>query len=203
MRYDQIMVRYGELSTKGKNRKLFVAKLKKSVKNVLSGFDTLEIQASRDRMYILLNGVDYKAVADKLRKVFGIQSFSPVMKVGKEIEEMKEASLQYVNNLTKEISTFKVTTKRADKTFPMDTNEVNHAIGGHILFHKDGELKVDVKKPDLNLIVEIRKEAVYLTGEVILGAGGLPLNSSGKAMLMLSGGIDSPVAGFLAMKRGI
>lgn len=203
MRYDQIMVRYGELSTKGKNRKLFVAKLKKSVKNVLSGFDTLEIQASRDRMYILLNGVDYKAVADKLRKVFGIQSFSPVMKVGKEIEEMKEASLQYVNNLTKEISTFKVTTKRADKTFHMDTNEVNHAIGGHILFHKDGELKVDVKKPDLNLIVEIRKEAVYLTGEVILGAGGLPLNSSGKAMLMLSGGIDSPVAGFLAMKRGI
>ena len=195
MKYDQIMIRYGELSTKGKNRKGFVSKLKKSVKNVLIDFKDLEIQASRDRMYILLNGVDYKVVSEKLKKVFGIQSFSPVMKVGKDIEEMKEASLNYVNNLTREISTFKVTTKRSDKTFELDTNEVNRAIGGHILFHKDGQLTVDVKKPDLNLIVEIRKEAVYLTGEVILGAGGLPLNSSGKAMLMLSGGIDSPVAG--------
>ena len=203
MKYDQILIRYGELSTKGKNRKAFIAKLKKSVKNTLRDFEDIEIIAMRDRMYIELNGVDYKGIADRLKKIFGIQSFSPVMKVERDIDVIKEASLKYVNQLSRKISTFKVTTKRADKLFPLDTNEINHAVGGHILFHNDGILKVDVKNPDLNLIVEIRKEAVYLTGEVIKGAGGLPLNSSGKAMLMLSGGIDSPVAGFLSMKRGI
>lgn len=202
MKYDQIMIRFGELSTKGKNRRDFVVKLKRSVKNATREFDGLEIQSTRDRMYINLNGVDYQPVSEKLVKVFGIQSFSPVMNVEKDIDSMKEAALHYVNGLSREISTFKVTTKRADKTFPMETNEINHAIGGHVLWHNQG-LKVDVKNPDLNLIVEIRKEAAFLTGEVIQGAGGMPLNSNGKAMLMLSGGIDSPVAGFMAMKRGV
>lgn len=202
MNYDQILIRYGELSTKGKNRRNFVDKLRRNVKRSLKPFKEVEILTTRDRMYIELNGVDYQAVAQRLRTIFGIQSFSPVMKVEKDIDMMKEAALQYVNALEREIQTFKVTTKRADKLFPMDTNEVNHAIGGHVLWHNPN-LKVDVKKPDLNVLVEIRKEAVYLTGEVILGAGGLPRNTAGKAMLMLSGGIDSPVAGFMAMKRGI
>lgn len=202
MNYDQILIRYGELSTKGKNRRNFVDKLRRNVKRSLKPFKEIEILSTRDRMYIELNGVDYQAVAERLRTIFGIQSFSPVMKVEKDIDMMKEAALQYVNALEREIQTFKITTKRADKLFPMDTNEVNHAIGGHVLWHNPN-LKVDVKKPDLNLLVEIRKEAVYLTGEVILGAGGLPRNTAGKAMLMLSGGIDSPVAGFMAMKRGI
>ena len=202
MNYDQILIRYGELSTKGKNRRNFVDKLRRNVKRSLKPFKEVEILTTRDRMYIELNGVDYQAVAQRIRTIFGIQSFSPVMKVEKDIDMMKEAALQYVHALEREIHTFKVTTKRADKLFPMDTNEVNHAIGGHVLWHNPN-LKVDVKKPDLNLLVEIRKEAVYLTGEVILGAGGLPRNTAGKAMLMLSGGIDSPVAGFMAMKRGI
>ena len=202
MNYDQILIRYGELSTKGKNRRNFVDKLRRNVKRSLKPFKEVEILTTRDRMYIELNGVDYQVVAQRIRTIFGIQSFSPVMKVEKDIDMMKEAALQYVHALEREIHTFKVTTKRADKLFPMDTNEVNHAIGGHVLWHNPN-LKVDVKKPDLNLLVEIRKEAVYLTGEVILGAGGLPRNTAGKAMLMLSGGIDSPVAGFMAMKRGI
>ena len=202
MNYDQILIRYGELSTKGKNRRNFVDKLRRNVKRSLKPFKEVEILTTRDRMYIELNGVDYQVVAQRIRTIFGIQSFSPVMKVEKDIDMMKEAALQYVHALEREIKTFKVTTKRADKLFPMDTNEVNHAIGGHVLWHNPN-LKVDVKKPDLNLLVEIRKEAVYLTGEVILGAGGLPRNTAGKAMLMLSGGIDSPVAGFMAMKRGI
>lgn len=202
MNYDQILIRYGELSTKGKNRKGFVVKLRRNVKTALREFKEVEIETTRDRMYITLNGVDYKPVADKLRTIFGIQSFSPVMHVDRDIEAMKEAALLYVKGIDREIKTFKVTTKRADKRFPLDTNEVNHAIGGHVLWHNQ-DLKVDVKNPDLNLIVEIRKEAVYLTGEIIPGAGGLPRNSAGKAMLMLSGGIDSPVAGFMAMKRGL
>ena len=202
MNYDQILIRYGELSTKGKNRRNFVDKLRRNVKRALKPFKEIEIVSTRDRMYIVLNGVDFQDVSERLRTIFGIQSFSPVMKVDKDIESMKEAALQYVHAAEREIKTFKVTTKRADKLFPMDTNEVNHAIGGHVLWHNQN-LKVDVKNPDLNLLVEIRKEAVYLTGEVIPGAGGLPRNTAGKAMLMLSGGIDSPVAGFLAMKRGI
>lgn len=202
MKYDQILIRYGELSTKGRNRKGFVAKLKRNVKNALREFETIEVQASRDRMYIILNGADYKAASVKLQSIFGIQSFSPVIHVKKDIEAIKVAALSYINNLNREVKTFKVTTKRADKTFPLDTNEVNHAVGGYLLKGIE-HLKVDVKRPDLNLIVEIRREACFLTGEIIQGAGGLPLNSSGKAMLMLSGGIDSPVAGFMAMKRGI
>ncbi len=202
MNYDQILIRYGELSTKGKNRRNFVDKLRRNVKRALKPFKEIEIVSTRDRMYIVLNGVDFQDVSERLRTIFGIQSFSPVMKVDKDIDSMKEAALQYVHAAEREIKTFKVTTKRADKLFPMDTNEVNHAIGGHVLWHNQN-LKVDVKNPDLNLLVEIRKEAVYLTGEVIPGAGGLPRNTAGKAMLMLSGGIDSPVAGFLAMKRGI
>ncbi|WP_050616061.1 tRNA uracil 4-sulfurtransferase ThiI [Bacillus testis] len=204
MKFDQILIRYGELSTKGKNRRAFVAKLKRSIKYALKDkrFDMLEIEATRDRMYILLNGADYREVADRLKKIFGIQSFSPVVVVEKEIDAIKQAGLDYIAGLEKPISTFKVTTKRADKSFPLETNDINRAVGGHILWHNQ-QLSVDVKKPDLNLVVEIRKEAAYLTGEIIQGAGGLPLNSSGKAMLMLSGGIDSPVAGYLTMKRGI
>ncbi|MFS0780551.1 tRNA uracil 4-sulfurtransferase ThiI [Bacillus sp. 1P06AnD] len=204
MKFDQILIRYGELSTKGKNRRGFVAKLKRNIKYALKEkmFDPIEIEATRDRMYIMLNGVDYKVVAEKLVSIFGIQSFSPVVLVEKDIDCIKKAALDYISGLERPISTFKVTTKRADKTFPLDTNEVNHAVGGHVLWHNQ-QLKVDVKKPDLTLVVEIRKEAAFLTGEIIQGAGGLPLNSSGKAMLMLSGGIDSPVAGYLTMKRGI
>ncbi|MGN1402619.1 MAG: tRNA uracil 4-sulfurtransferase ThiI [Bacillus sp. (in: firmicutes)] len=202
MNYDQIMIRYGELSTKGRNRKAFVAKLKRNVKNALSGFEAIEIQATRDRMYIVLNGEDYVAISAKLKSIFGIQSFSPVVHVKKEIEAIKQAALLYLQGVSREVSTFKVTTKRPDKTFPLDTNEVNHAVGGYIL-KNNPDIKVDVRNPDLNIIVEIRKEACFLTGEIIPGAGGLPLNSSGKAMLMLSGGIDSPVAGYMAMKRGI
>ena len=110
--------------------------------------------------------------------------------------------LYYIGQLSDEVHTFKITTKRADKDFPYDTNEINHMLGGHLLRNTEG-LKVDVKNPDLNLLVEIRREAIYLTGEIIQGAGGLPFGSSGKAMLMLSGGIDSPVAGYLSMKRGL
>ena len=107
-----------------------------------------------------------------------------------------------LNHLSDEVNTFKITTKRADKDFPYNTDEINQMLGGHLLRNTE-DLKVDVKNPDLNLLVEMRREAMYLTGEIIQGAGGLPFGSSGKAMLMLSGGIDSPVAGFLINETGI
>jgi len=202
MIYDHILIRYGEISTKGKNRGAFVEKLRKNVKYVLKNLSNIQIRASRDRMIILLNGERWEEVADRLKNVFGIQSFSPVVKVESVVDDIKDGSLTLIRKLFTSGSTFKVSVKRADKTFPHNSDEMNHIIGGHILKNIEG-IKVNVHQPDFNLKVEIRKEATYLTCEVLQGAGGLPVGSSGKAMLMLSGGIDSPVAGYLSMKRGL
>lgn len=202
MNYDRILIRYGEISTKGRNRNKFVDKLRKSVRIALTPFPNIKIEASRDRMYVLLNGENGIEIIKKLKNIFGIQSFSPAIKVEREMESIKEVALTLVKSLYKEGKTFKVTAKRSDKTFDLNTDEINNAIGGHLLTNIPG-IKVDVRNPDINLRVEVRKEAVYLSCETIKGAGGLPSESSGKAMLMLSGGIDSPVAGYMAMKRGL
>ncbi|WP_462411304.1 tRNA uracil 4-sulfurtransferase ThiI [Neobacillus sp. Marseille-QA0830] len=202
MNYDRILIRYGEISTKGRNRKKFVDKLRKSVRIALSPFPKVKIEASHDRMYVLLNGENGIEIVEKLKHIFGIQSFSPAVKVRKDLDELKQASLDLVSALFLEGQTFKVTAKRSDKTFELNTDEINHALGGHLLQNVPG-IKVDVKHPDINLRVEVRKEAIYLSCQTIQGAGGLPTGSSGTAMLMLSGGIDSPVAGFLSMRRGL
>jgi tRNA uracil 4-sulfurtransferase len=202
MNYDRILIRYGEMSTKGRNRNKFVEKLKMNIKRVLKDFPNAKIEASRDRMYILLNGENSEEIISRLKGVFGITSFSPAVKVEKDIEVMKDAVLDLFKSLYTPGNTFKITGKRADKTFPLTTDEINNTFGAHLLKNIDG-LKVDVKNPDINIQIEIRKEAAYLTCETIRGAGGLPVGSSGKAMLMLSGGIDSPVAGYLSMKRGL
>ncbi|MBM4762570.1 tRNA uracil 4-sulfurtransferase ThiI [Bacillus sp. B15-48] len=202
MMYDRILIRYGEISTKGRNRNKFIEKLRKSVRKAIADFPKAVIQSDRDRMYILLNGEDATEVASKLKNVFGIQSFSPAVKVEKNIEQMKEAALELFTSLYSKGKTFKISTKRSDKTFELDTNEMNHEFGSYLLTNIPG-LTVNVQNPDINLIIEVRKDAVYLSAETIRGAAGLPVASSGKAMLMLSGGIDSPVAGYLSMKRGV
>ncbi|MFJ7306584.1 tRNA uracil 4-sulfurtransferase ThiI [Peribacillus frigoritolerans] len=202
MKFDHIIIRYGEISTKKRNRKGFVDKMKAHIRWSLKDIEGVVLTANRERMYVLLNGADHKPVIDRLKGIFGIQSLSPAIKIERDLEVMKTAALYYLNHTLEEVNTFKITTKRADKDFPYNTDEINRAIGGHLLRNTE-DLKVNVKNPDLNLLVEVRREAVYLTGEIIQGAGGLPFGSSGKAMLMLSGGIDSPVAGFLSMKRGL
>ncbi|WP_079510065.1 tRNA uracil 4-sulfurtransferase ThiI [Mesobacillus jeotgali] len=202
MMYDRILVRYGEISTKGRNRNKFIDRLRKNIKRALSDYPNAAIKAERDRMFILLNGEDSAEIGKKLKEIFGIQSFSPAVKVEKDLEKMKDAALELFRNIYKPGQTFKITAKRSDKTFELDTNEINSEFGGHILRNVEG-LKVDVRNPDINLQIEIRKEAAYLSAEIIKGAGGLPAASGGKGMLMLSGGIDSPVAGYLTMKRGL
>jgi thiamine biosynthesis protein ThiI len=202
MNYDRILIRYGEISTKGRNRNKFVDKLRKSVRIALHPFPNIKIEASRDRMYVLLNGENGIEIIKRLKNIFGIQSFSPAIKVERDVEALKHASLEMVQSLYKEGQTFKVTAKRSDKTFELNTDQINNTVGGYLLSNIPG-LTVDVKNPDINLRVEVRKEAIYLSCETFKGAGGLPLGSSGKAMLMLSGGIDSPVAGYMAMKRGL
>lgn len=202
MNYDRILIRYGEISTKGRNRQQFVEKLRKSIKAALHSFPKIKIQADRDRTYILLNGENSSEIIKILQKIFGIRSFSPAIKVERDMEKIKEASYQLFLTLFKGNQTFKISAKRADRSFEFDTDEINHLLGAHLLKNFPG-LKVDVRNPDINLQVEIRSEAAYLSSETIPGAGGLPFGSCGKAMLMLSGGIDSPVAGFMSMKRGM
>lgn len=202
MKYDRILIRYGELSTKGRNRGKFVEKLKKSIKRAIQKFSTAVIEADRERTYIVLGEEKIEDITQALKNIFGIQSFSPAVKVEKDIEKMKEVALKLVQKMYHPGMTFKVTGKRVDKTFEYSTDQINHEFGGFLLKNIPG-LKVNVKQPDINLRIEVRKEAAYLFSETILGAGGYPAGSNGKAVLMLSGGIDSPVAGFLSLKRGI
>ena len=201
MECSHILVRFGELTTKGKNRKLFIRKLCHNTKEILAGFPALKYELSYDRMYILLNGEDAKAVSEKLKTVFGIHSFSLCYKMVSDLEVIKEACLEVIEK--NEGHTFKVDTKRNDKEFPMQSHDINVAIAGHIFHHTTKDLKVDVHHPDILIKVELRKEFTYVMDNVILGAGGYPVGIGGKALLMLSGGIDSPVAGYMTLKRGV
>lgn len=202
MQYSEIMVRYGELSTKGKNRKGFIDRLGANVRKALHEFSAVKIQANRDRLHVSLNGENSDAVMARLKMVFGIQNFSPSVKVGRTFADTAQAAEQMVREQVKPKMTFKINTRRSDHDFPIDTNEMNTRLGGYIL-DKFPELTVDVHHPDLVIRVEIRGNGIFLTSQVIQGAGGLPVGTGGKGMLMLSGGIDSPVAGYLGMKRGV
>lgn len=202
VKYKEIMVRYGELSTKGKNRKSFIMQLAQNVKRALSDFPTIKIHADRDRMHLLLNEEDSDQVIPKLKMVFGIQNFSPSIRVLKEMPAILETVQTIIQEVYAPGKTFKITSKRADHSFELDSNQLNQALGEAVLTVIP-EIKVQMKKPDINIRLEIRKDAAYLSYETIRGAGGLPVGTSGRGMLMLSGGIDSPVAGYLAMKRGV
>lgn len=202
MQYTEIMVRYGELSTKGKNRRNFIDRLGFNVRQALHDFPALVIKAHRDRMHIQLNGEDATPVMARLSQVFGIQNFSPSIRVERDVEKVKEVAAQMLAEKYHDGLTFKINTRRSDHNFQYDTNELNDMLGGHILQNVPG-IKVKMKAPDITLRVEVRVNGIYLSYETFDGAGGLPVGTAGKAVLMLSGGIDSPVAGYLAMKRGV
>lgn len=200
MKYDHILVRYGELTLKTKNRMMFVGKLKSRMERALNSTEAV-VRANRDRAYIDLNGEDETQVINKIKHISGILSMSPVVKIEKSIDEMKEYTVKFANGFEKE-STFKIEVKRADKNFPLKTHDIQQLLGTEVLTHED-HLIVDVRKPDYKLMVEVRFDAIYMYSDVVMGIGGLPLGTGGKALLMLSGGIDSPVAGFEIMKRGV
>lgn len=202
MKYSEIMVRYGELSTKGKNRRSFIMQLAQNVRQALSDFPEIKIHAERDRMHLLLNGVDGDLVIPKLAKIFGIQNFSPSVRVEKEVQRLKQAVQEIMQEIYTGKETFKIIAKRSDHSFELDSNELNQALGNAVI-DVFPDIQVQMRKPDIALRVEIRRDGAYLSYETIKGAGGLPVGTSGKGMLMLSGGIDSPVAGYYAMKRGV
>lgn len=202
MKYTEIMVRYGELSTKGKNRKDFIGRLAGNVTKVLRDFPQVEILPRHDRMHIVLNDAPFKEVDQRLKKVFGIQTYSPTIKVEKTLEAIEKTSLFLMNETFKKGMTFKVNTRRSDHQFLYDTNELNKMVGDYLFAHMS-DLKVEMKHPDLVLRIEVRKDAVYISNQLLHGAGGMPVGTGGRAVMMLSGGIDSPVASYLALKRGV
>ncbi|MHC5268257.1 tRNA uracil 4-sulfurtransferase ThiI [Enterococcus sp. LJL98] len=202
MKYTEIMVRYGELSTKGKNRRTFIDRLATNVRKSLIDFPALKIKAERDRMHLILNGEDSERMIPLLSKVFGIQNFSPSIRVEKDIEVIKQTAQAMMQEIYTGVETFKITAKRSDHDFIQDSNELNLTLGNAI-FDIFPNIKAQMKQPDINLRLEIRQDGAYLSYETLRGAGGLPVGTAGKGMLMLSGGIDSPVAGYLAMKRGV
>ncbi|WP_096152946.1 MULTISPECIES: tRNA uracil 4-sulfurtransferase ThiI [Bacillus] len=202
MIYDHLLIRYGELSTKGRNRSKFIKALNANIMQNLVDYPNLKFEKNRDRIFIKLNGEPHKPIIEKLSLIFGLHSFSLAVKSPTVLEDIKDNALLALKDQPYEGKTFKVTVKRAYKEFELDTNELNYAIGSHILKNTEN-LNVDVKKPDINVRVEVRKEATYITCKDYKGPGGLPVGTGGKGMLMLSGGIDSPVAGYLSMKRGV
>ena len=199
MNYDRIMVRYGELSTKGKNKKDFVNKLASNIKHALKNYTNLEYIVRLDHTYIILNGSDIEPILERLKDVSGIHSMSMVLKVESEIETIKSVACEQLK--LEEGKTFKIKTKRANKLFPIHSEDITRQVAGRIL--STTEWKVDVHNPDILLNIEVRDDGTYLFTKTILGAGGYPLGIGGKAMMMISGGIDSPVASYLLMKRGV
>ena len=199
VKYDTVLIRYGELSTKGKNRKDFITRLFHNVKYALRDYPNLTYQKTHDRIYIKLTDEDTDEISAKLKRVFGISSFSFTEKVESNIEEIQKTCLRIASESNKK--TFKMMAKRHDKSFPMISDEINRACAGEILHNTD--LTVDVHNPELLIRVEVHEKYTYITSDKIKGAGGYPAGINGKVLLLLSGGIDSPVAAYELMKRGL
>ncbi|WP_089650516.1 tRNA uracil 4-sulfurtransferase ThiI [Halobacillus sp. SY10] len=201
MNFDRIMIRYGEMALKGKNRRAFEQKLQSNIAIKLRKYPNTTIKKTQGRMFVLLNGEKPHEVMKECQEVFGIHSLSFAVMVEKEEEQMKEAVMLAFHD-ARNARTFKISSKRTDKTFPIPSQELNPLLGGHILRQTE-DVKVDVHNPDVEIKVEVRHEGCYVTAQDYPGAGGLPVGTTGKSLLMLSGGIDSPVAGYLTMKRGV
>lgn len=196
--YDYIMVRFGELSTKGKNKKDFIHTLFLNIKHALKDYD-VKVESRFDHIYVYLNGNEYEPIIERLQDVSGIQGLSLVARIENDIEKIKESSLELIK--LEEGKTFKVKVKRSNKKFSLHSEEITRLVAPIIL--KNTALKVDVHNPDILLNIEVRDEGTYIFVKTFPGAGGYPLGVAGKSMHMLSGGIDSPVAAYLMMKRGV
>lgn len=198
----RILIRYGELSTKGRNKKMFTQKLASNIKKALVDFPQVKVIPDYDFMYLDLHEAPEEAVIEKVKPIFGIQSISPVYIFEKDMEVAKKVVLDLLSQEDLEGKTFKIMTRRSDHTFEMDTNQINLFLGDAVL-EAFPDIKVQLKQPDITVRIDVRREHLMVSLKTIQGAGGLPVGTSGRAMLMLSGGIDSPVAGYLAMKRGM
>lgn len=198
-----LSISIGEIALKGKNRKYFEDKLISRMKKAIKGLDYTKIYKEQGKIYIEGAEDNFEPMVDKLRKVFGLVYISPCIRVEKSLEEIEKAIIKVMEERQSKnpIKTFKVKTNRVDKKFPMKSPEISKKMGGIILKNVEG-LKVDIHNPETYVFIDI-KENAYIYTERIEGYGGLPVGTNGKGLLLLSGGIDSPVAGFLMAKRGV
>ncbi|HIT11297.1 MAG TPA: tRNA 4-thiouridine(8) synthase ThiI [Candidatus Pelethosoma merdigallinarum] len=192
-----LLIKYGELTTKKGNRKFFIQTLEKNIRSILKKFN-FEIEYDYVRMYIKCEERDLEEIVSSLQKVFGIHGIVICHKANTK-DEIFEIALKLLKESG--AKTFKVETVRADKSFPIPSMEFSRQLGGYLL--KNLEVKVDVHHPDEIIKVEIRREGNFVYVKETPGIGGYPVGIQGKGILMLSGGIDSPVAGYLALKRGV
>ena len=193
-----ILIKYGELTTKKANRKLFINMLSDNIRSVLKDLNVV-IRKDRVRMYIEVNNDLLDETVNRLKKVFGLHSIVICHKVNTNIDDIKTEIVKILKDMN--FKTFKVCANRADKKFPIHSMELNNMIGGHVL--KNIDCKVDVHNPDVYVNIEVRLEGTFIYTNEVKGIGGYPVGIQGKGLLMLSGGIDSPVAGYLALKRGV
>lgn len=195
-----IIIKYGELTTKKDNINFFITTLKDNIKSSLVDFET-EIKYDKGRMFIYANDNEIERVIEKVKKTFGIHEINIGYELdNNDIENIKSSLIELIKD--KDISSFKVETKRSDKSYPMTSMEISKVLGGVVLKNKENA-HVDVHNPNLIINIEVRFVSSYIYFDKIKGIGGYPVGVAGKGLLMLSGGIDSPVAGYLALKRGV
>ena len=205
MRFHSFLIKYGEIGIKGKNRYMFEDALVRQIRFALRGVDgNFLVHKCHGRVYVDCEGeYDYEETVESLKRVFGIVGICPVVRTAvAEIGQLKKDVVSYMEQMYPDKKlTFKVEARRANKRYPMNSMEINCELGEAIL-DAFPETKVDVHNPEVKLNVEIREE-VYIYSEIIPGPGGMPVGTNGSAMLLLSGGIDSPVAGYMIAKRGV
>ena len=199
---DHILIRYGELSLKKSNRNQFIKKINTHIQRALKQFDKLTFEARGLRYYIILNGEDEENIIPILKKIPGIYSFSVVARCNSNIEEIKKLALNVLKEKDYENLKFKVDTHRGDKQFPLTSQEITKEVSRELFRNLPG-LKADVHNPDFVLNIDVRFEGTFIFTDVYMGLGGFPSGILGKTVLMISGGIDSVVAGFEVIKKGM
>ena len=206
MKFHSFLIKYGEIGIKGKNRYIFEDALVRQIRYALQGADgEFLVHKCHGRVYVDCEGeYDFEETVESLKKVFGIVGICPVVRVPvAELEQLKKDVVSYVDQVYEDKNlTFKVEARRANKRYPVNSMEINCAVGEAVL-EAFPETKVDVHNPDVLLNVELRAKRINVYSLVIPGPGGMPVGTNGRAMLLLSGGIDSPVAGYMIAKRGV
>ena len=199
-----ILIKDGEIALKGLNRRTFEDVLKKNIKMSLYRLGKFEITSAQSTIYVtpLSEDFDLDEACDRISRVFGIVSFSRAGMCNKDMDEILDFAPKYLKEQLEDVRTFKVEAKRSDKKFPYKSPEICRELGGKIL-EACPHLKVDVHNPDVTVTVEVRDFGTYIHGDAIRGAGGIPVGTGGNAVILISGGIDSPVAAYMMAKRGV
>ena len=202
--YNILIVKYGEIGVKGKNRYIFENKLIKNVKNILKPIGKFNVYKEYGRIYVDLDGYDYEEVVEEVKKVFGIVGVCPAVRAEKDYDLLKELALKMLEEKIEQgYKSFKVDSRRGDKDFKLTSQEMSLDIGGYLVSQVKDKIAVDVRNPEVKIHCELRQNHVMVYSDTIPGYGGLPLGTNGRAMSLLSGGIDSPVASWMVAKRGM